>query len=140
VGLSAYYLADTSAVARIARPAIRQRLVPLIEAGLVARCSITDLETGMSARSGSDWQRTAAARTGWPLASIDQATMDRAYQVQGQLAERGLHRTVKIGDLVIAAAAESSRLVVLHYDHDFDHITEITGQPTEWVVPAGAGD
>jgi hypothetical protein len=27
---------------------------------------------------------------------------------------------------------------VLHYDHDFDLIAEITGQPTEWIVAAGA--
>jgi hypothetical protein len=27
---------------------------------------------------------------------------------------------------------------VLHYDHDFDLIAAVTGQPTEWVVPAGS--
>jgi hypothetical protein len=30
------------------------------------------------------------------------------------------------------------RVVALHYDHDFDLISGITGQPTEWVVPAGS--
>jgi hypothetical protein len=25
----------------------------------------------------------------------------------------------------------------LHYDIDFDHIAEITGQRAEWVMPAG---
>jgi len=39
---------------------------------------------------------------------------------------------------LIAAAAEATGLVVLHYDHDFDFIAEITGQPMEWIVPAGA--
>jgi len=33
----------------------------------------------------------------------------------------------------IAAAG----LVVLHYDHDFDRIAAVTGQPTEWILPAG---
>ncbi len=30
-------------------------------------------------------------------------------------------------------------MVVLHYDHDFDLIAEITGQRerTEWILPAG---
>jgi len=28
--------------------------------------------------------------------------------------------------------------VVLHYDRDFDLISEITGQPMERIVPAGA--
>jgi len=36
-----------------------------------------------------------------------------------------------------AAAAEAAGLVVLHYDHDFDLIAGITGQPTDWIVPAG---
>jgi hypothetical protein len=27
---------------------------------------------------------------------------------------------------------------VLHYDHAFDLIAEITGQPTEWIVAAGS--
>jgi hypothetical protein len=29
---------------------------------------------------------------------------------------------------------------VLHYDADFDLIAAVTGQPTEWVVPAGLAD
>jgi hypothetical protein len=29
---------------------------------------------------------------------------------------------------------------VLHYDADFDLISRVTGQPCEWVVPAGAID
>ena len=52
----------------------------------------------------------------------------------------GLHRTVKLADLVIAAAAEYGDLVVLHYDHDFDRIADITDQRVEWVVPAGTDD
>jgi hypothetical protein len=30
--------------------------------------------------------------------------------------------------------------MVLHYDSDFDLIAAATGQPTEWVVPAGSID
>jgi hypothetical protein len=66
--------------------------------------------------------------------------MDRAFEVQGALAENGLHRTVKLGDLLIAAAAERAQLVVLHYDRDFDRIATITSQPTEWVAPPGTAD
>jgi hypothetical protein len=28
--------------------------------------------------------------------------------------------------------------VLLHYDRDFDLIAAITGQPAEWIVPAGS--
>ncbi len=140
MGLSLRFLVDTSAIARIGQPTVRDRLVPLLEAGLVGHCTVTDLEAGVSARSGSDWKRTRRARSTWPQASIDQSVMDRAFAVQGHLADRGLHRAVKIGDLVIAAAAEHAGLTVLHYDRDFDRIAEITGQPVEWVARAGTAD
>lgn len=140
MGLSAYFLGDTSAVTRVTKPAVAQRLIPLMEAGLVARCTITDLEAGVSARNGRDWKRTQLARSPWPQATIDQDVMDRAFEVQGALAAEGLHRTVKLGDLLIAAAAERARLVVLHYDRDFDRIATITGQPMEWVAPPGTVD
>lgn len=140
MGLSPHFLGDTSAAARVAKPAVAQRLIPLMEAGLVARCTITDLEAGVSARSGRDWKRTRQARSPWPRATIDQDVLDRAFEVQGALAAEGLHRTVKLGDLIIAAAAERAQLVVLHYDRDFDRIAAITSQPTEWVVPPGTAD
>lgn len=140
MGLAAYFLGDTSAVARVTKPAVAQRLIPLIEAGLVAWCTVTDLEAGVSARNGRDWKRTRHVRSLWPQAMIDQDVMDRAFEVQGALAVDGLHRTVKLGDLLIAAAAERASLVVLHYDRDFDRIATITGQPTEWVAPPGTAD
>src|SRR5438874_374690 len=60
-----------------------------------------------------------------------------AVVVQDALAERSRQRGARIADLLITAAAEAARLVVLHYDHDFELTAEITGQPTDWIVPAG---
>ncbi len=107
---------------------------------MVASCAVTDLEAGVSARSGSDWKQNRRIRSTWPQASVGQSVMGRAFAVQGSLADRGLHRAVKIGDLIIAAAAEHAGLIVLHYDRDFDRIAEITGQPAEWVARAGTAD
>jgi predicted nucleic acid-binding protein len=47
---------------------------------------------------------------------------------------------VKIGDLILAAAAERGGLVILHYDRDFDRIAHVTNQPAEWIVPCGGAD
>jgi predicted nucleic acid-binding protein len=69
---------------------------------------------------------------------MDQQVLDRAVEVQDLLAVRSQQRVGKLADLLIAAAAEAADLVVLHYDHDFDHISRVTGQPTEWIVPAGS--
>lgn len=140
MALGAYYLADTSAVARLSKPAVSKRLVPLIEAGLVARCTPTDLEAGFGARSRAECRRHREARAAWPVAPIDQAVLDRAQDVQDALADRGRHRGAAIADLIIASAAEAARLTVLHYDSDFDLIATVTRQPTEWIVPAGSGD
>jgi len=44
-----------------------------------------------------------------------------------------------VADLLVAPTAKAAGLTVLHYDRDFDLIAEVTGQPCEWIVPAGTG-
>jgi predicted nucleic acid-binding protein len=46
-------------------------------------------------------------------------------------------RGVKLPDLLVAATAERHDVTVLHYDHDFDLIADVTGQRVEWIVPRG---
>ncbi len=65
--------------------------------------------------------------------------MVRARQVQRLLAAKH-QRGRKVPDLLIAAAAETRGLTVLHYDSDFDQIAGVTGQECEWVVAAGSVD
>jgi len=137
VGLNAYYLGDTSALARIGQPEIAACLVPLLEAGLVARCTPTDLEAGFSSSSPAGHRAMRGQRAAWPLVTMDQRVLDRAVEVQDALAERSQQRGAKIADLLIAAAAEAAGLIVLHYDHDFELIAGVTHQPTEWILPAG---
>jgi predicted nucleic acid-binding protein len=137
VGLRPYYLGDTSAMARRARPEVGPRLDPLLEAGLVARCTPTDLEAGFSSPSPTAHRAMRETRSAWPFVPMQQGVLDRAVEVQDALADRSQQRGAKIADLLIAAAAEAAGLVVLHYDHDFDLIAEITGQPIEWIVPPG---
>lgn len=137
MGLGAYYLGDTSALARVAQPDIAVRLNPLLEAGLVARCTPTDLEAGFSSVSPESHRTMREARAAWPLVYMGQDVLNRAVTVQDALAERSQQRGVKIADLLIAAAAEATGLVVLHYDHDFDLIATVTGQRSEWIVAAG---
>lgn len=56
---------------------------------------------------------------------------------QHDLARRGQHR-ISIPDLLIAAAAESAGLIVLHYDRDFELIAQVSDLAQEWVVPRGS--
>jgi predicted nucleic acid-binding protein len=137
VGLRPYYLGDTSALARLGQTLVADRLVPLLESGLVARCTPTDLEAGFSSTSPASHRAMRQQRSAWPFVQMTQQALDRSVAVQDAFAERSQQRGAKIADLLIAAAAEAAGLVVLHYDHDFDLIAEITGQPTEWILPAG---
>ncbi len=137
MGLRPYYLGDTSALARLSQPRVAARLAPLLENGLVARCSPTDLETGFSSTSPAAHLAIRKLRSAWPLITMDQPVLDRAVEVQDVLAARSQQRGAKIADILIAAAAETAGLVVLHYDRDFDLIADVTGQPSEWIVSAG---
>ena len=64
----------------------------------------------------------------------------RALNVFELLAERGPmhHRQIGIADLLIAAAAELAELPLLHYDHHFEVVAELTGQPVEALAPLGS--
>ena len=135
-----YFLLDTSALARREKPTIKPRLEPLIDSNLVARCTFTDLEAGVTARSGRHHEEICTERERWPLVEVDQAMLDRAWEVQAVLARKSQHRGIKPADLFIAAAAECADLVVLHYDRDYERIAEVTGQPTRWIVAAGTAD
>jgi len=137
VALRPFYLADRSALARMPNVAVRARLEPLLVDGLVATCGIIDLGIGFSAQTAAVHHDIRRERRSLPRARIDDDVLDRAFEVQGVLAERGRHR-LPIPDLVIAAAAESAGLTVLHYDADFECIAEVTGQEQDWVVPRGS--
>ena len=50
------YLLDKSAVHRAHILGVRERLEPLMQHGLLARCGVSDLEAGVSARSAAVWR------------------------------------------------------------------------------------
>lgn len=137
MALTASHLADKSALARLPLPSVRARVVPMLVEGLIATCPIVDLEVLFSARSHADYELLLEERRALPSVPIDEAVTDRAIDVQRRLARVARHR-VPIPDLLLAAAAEQADLAVLHYDRDFEVIADVTGQPQEWVAPAGS--
>ena len=133
------HLLDTSVLKRLSNPSVRVVVEPLAEAGNLARSAISDLEVGYSARNAQEWDELLSALEIFiPIESTADHFV-RAKQVQRLLAVRS-QRGRKIPDLLIAAVAESERLAVLHYDQDFDKISEVTGQRCQWVVAAGTID
>lgn len=133
------FLADKSALTRReTRPEVRDVLEPLLVAGEIATCGIVDLELLYSARDRSTYRALVEALRGMPRVPVEDAAVVRALDVQAMLAERSQHRAVPLPDLLIAACAELAGLEVLHYDADFERIAELTGQPTQWIVPRGS--
>ena len=133
------YMLDTSVVKRASSDHVRAVVRTLALAGDIARTSMVDLEVGYSARNGDEWSALVGVLGSFPLVELSQSHFDRALQVQSMLATRS-QRGRKIPDLLVAAVAEEMGATVLHYDSDFDIISSVTGQPTEWVVPAGTVD
>jgi len=138
VAAVAPFLADTSALARLRHPAVDVRLSPLIENGLVATCGVLELEVRRTARNKKEYDAVASTRTvAYEWLPCNDSEWQRALDVQQELALRGRLRGVKLPDLLVAAVAERHGVTVLHYDHDFDLIAGVTGQPVEWIVSRG---
>jgi predicted nucleic acid-binding protein len=116
---------------------VAARTESLFISGRIATCAVVDLEVLRAARDVRVYDEVWLERQLLPRAPITEACTNRAIEVQAELCARGQHRGVPISDLIIAAAAERDGLTVLHYDHDFDLIGAITGQPMEWVVARG---
>jgi hypothetical protein len=134
------YLADTSAWHRATHRNVAQAWEHRLMSDELATCAPVRLEILFSARSAADYERLAAELLALHQLPCGADQLQRALEVQHDLARRGglHHRSVKIPDLVIAACAEAAQAVLWHYDEDYDRIAEITGQPVEWVAPRGS--
>ncbi len=134
-------LADTSAWVwtRQIGGTLRAQFDEKLIEGEIAICDMIRLELLYSTRNASEYDALNRDLQALPHLPIGKPEWDRALAVYHHLAHQaGLHhRAVKHPDLLIAAAAETTSTTILHYDHDYDHITTITGQPTQWLAPPG---
>jgi len=133
------HLLDTSVISRLRAPSVRLVIEPLAEEGRIGRAGVTDLEVGYGCRNVREWDQAMADLSVFDLVETTAEHVQRARQVQRLLATRS-QRGGKVPDLLIAAAAEGARLILLHFDADFDQISRVTGQICEWVVPSGSID
>ena len=130
------YLIDTSVLTRLARPVVAAALLALED---VSVPPIAALEYRFSASNPSEWDTMNAVLAGFGASPFPPEAFDRAAQVQRLLTERGL-KGRKPPDLLIAAHAELTGKIVVHYDRDYDHIASVTGQPTLWIAAPGTID
>jgi predicted nucleic acid-binding protein len=134
----AVYLADTSVyVVRARDGRVRARFEELLAEGRLAACQMTALEFLNNAPDPASYERLWGAVMGHRWVDVTASGMSRAMDVHRLLAATSQHRHFSLPDLIIAATAEEQGATVLHYDADYDRIAAVTGQPTEWVAPAG---
>jgi len=135
-------LADTSAwiISRRVGGEVRDDFDGALLAGALVTCDMVRLELLYSTRSHEELRARRRELGLIQTCPIGEREWRRALTVYEALAEGGglHHRSVKHPDLLIAAAGESAGCEILHYDQDYDRISEITGQRTRWIVPKGS--
>jgi len=134
-------LADTSAWWwRNRDPAIAREFGERSTRGEIGTCRQVVLEVLTSARKAAEFDALLHGLNDLRDFPIRRREWDRAGDVMRALLERApqQHRRVKIADLLVAAAAESAEVPVLHYDRHFELIAEVTGQPMRALAPIGS--
>lgn len=111
-----------------------------VSQGHVGMCHPVMMELLYSARTHDEFLRMRQGYGVLVTCPIGPREWQRALDIYEALAARGgMHqRQVGHADLLIAAAAESAGVPVLHYDADFDLISEVSGIDTRWVRPRGS--
>ena len=136
----AAYLADTSAFTRLDKPHVAAAIGPLIAEGKIAICAPVAFELGFSARSAADHDAIMSRIDAFESAPTTEGDHQRALDLQRLLAHRGHHRALSLVDALVAAVAETRNLTILHYDADFELVSNFTGQPNQWIVDPGSAD
>lgn len=133
-------LVDTSAWHRRRHPGVTDRFTADLHR--MATTEPVRAEVLYSARDAAEYDALADELDGLIAVPCSRAALLRALEVQRILAHQGPlhHRSVKLADLMIAAAAEGAEATVVHYDEDYDRIAAVTGQAVEWIVARGSID
>jgi predicted nucleic acid-binding protein len=130
------WLIEKSALARLPQSPDIAEWATRIERGFVRIATVTRLELGYSARSGSDLRKgfRTSPLASMPVEYVTPTIEERAVEVLSLLADQGHHRAPSVPDLIIAAIAEVAGLTILHLDKDFEIIAAITGQDVERIA------
>lgn len=139
--LSGPHLADSTVWSKVRnreRPDLADWFNTEVREGRILTCQAVALELLRSARDASAFGAQGNLIDRLELCPIGRREWARARAVQALLAARGQHRGVPPQDFLIAAAAETAEVPLLHYDRDYDLIGAVTGQPMRWLSEPGS--
>lgn len=133
------HLADKSAFEQQRHSAVADGILKALAIeGALHMTEVVALELLYSARSAADFEARREGMESLPWLHLDAAVAGEALALQRLLAARGQHRR-PIPDLLVAATAIVHDATVLHYDRDFDLISEVSGLSARWIIPPGTG-
>jgi predicted nucleic acid-binding protein len=139
VAVTARFLIDTSAAARMANPDVAERLAPLIKGGVVATTAALDAEALYSARGADECEELwSDRRLAYEYLPTNDEHWQAALNAQRELARTGPHRAVGVHDLLTAVLAAAHNLTVVHYDSDFETAATVLAFEHRWVLPRGS--
>lgn len=134
------FVADNSAWARASHPAVRDDWRAALLGGQILTTPVVMLEVLFSTQDGPGFDEVESALRALETLPFGPETGELALQAMRDLAHVHplYHRSVKIPDVLVAAAAHAARAGVLHYDEDFDRIAEVLDFESRWLAPRGA--
>jgi predicted nucleic acid-binding protein len=130
---------DTSAWSRAHHATVRDRWVQALLGGRLRVSPVARFEILFSARDGKDFdmlaERLGALRTAPLTATVLRAAEDAMRTLAHRSA--GAHR-IPVVDYLIASAAQETGAAVIHYDRDYDTLTDVMTFESVWLAPAGS--
>lgn len=132
-------LVDKSAWERQAHTEVRDEWRAALQTDQLVLCSISDFELLYSARDSVGYAAIEKRLAGFRHLPMTETVHRAALTAMRELAKAGRHR-VKLPDLLIAACAQEAGAGVLHYDHDFDLLSNTLAFDSRWIAAPGALD
>jgi predicted nucleic acid-binding protein len=134
------FIADTSAWARSGHEALAKSWAAAMRGGQIVATPLVTLEVLRSARHGAEFDEVAADFAQLRTVPLTRSVTRAAQQAMRRLAhlQPMYQRSVKLPDLLIAAAAEDAGVGVLHYDEDYDVLANVMAFESRWIAPRGS--
>lgn len=109
-----------------------------VRAGRVLVCDLVVLELTRLAPNERRAHATAERLHAFEPVPMPAELWEAARKTQLLLAATGDHRRVPPADLLLAGAAESAGVPLIHYDRDYERIATVTAVEHRWFVQEGA--
>ncbi len=134
------FVADNSAWARASHASVRDEWRAALLGGQILTTPVVMLEVLFSTQDGPGFDDVESSLRALESLPLTPETGELAIRAQRELAHVHplYHRSAKIPDLLVAAAAHLARVGVLHYDEDFDRVAAVLAVESRWIAPRGS--